>query len=63
MKAKDRDVPVPAIIGLAVVVVGIIGYFLYQGFLQPAPEVKVEELPPERLLDPDRGPSTTQAPQ
>ena len=57
---KDREIPVAAIVGLAVVLLGIIGYFVYQGFLQPAPEIKVENISPERLEDPDRGPSTQQ---
>lgn len=56
--AKDKEVPVPALVAIAVLVIGLVGFMIFQNFLQPAPTVKVEEISPERLEDPDIGPTT-----
>lgn len=56
--AKNKEVPLPALIAIGVLVLGLVGYLIYSNFLEPAPVINTDEISPERLQDPDVGPTT-----
>ncbi len=56
---RSTEVPKGAIIGIAVVLALIIGYFAFKTFVQAPAQVDPSKIPADRLLDPDRrGPKT-----
>lgn len=57
---KGAEVPKPLMIGILVVVVLVVGFFGFRKISPPPATVDTTQISPERLEDPDRGPSTQQ---
>ena len=51
---KGKSVPTPVVVALAVLVVLILGFMIYQNFVSQPPQIDpAKDITPERLEDPD----------